>query len=83
MTGLEYIWTALLTLGFLVTFAMVIETAWTGRFWWSRTRNGRRWPPRRSEAPVKFWLLWMVYGWPLVFVPLLILIGLVGSVWSS
>jgi hypothetical protein len=78
-SALEYIWTALVIVGLLATFAMVISTAWTGKFWWGRLRNGRRWPPLRSEAPVKFWLLWMLYSGPILLIALLIIGGIAMS----
>lgn len=78
-TVIEYLWTALLGFSSLASCAMVISTAWTGKFWWFRVKNGRRWPPLRSENPVKFWLLWMLYGGPLLLVPLLIILGIIAS----
>lgn len=79
-SAIEYIWTALLTVGLLATLVMVLRTAWTGRFWFGRVKNGRRWPPLRSEAPIKFWLVWMLYGGPLLLIPLLIIVGVVASI---
>jgi hypothetical protein len=82
-SAIGYIWTALLIAGLLASFAMVLITAWTGKFWWSRVKNGRRWPPLRSESPVKFWILWMFYGSPLLLIALLVIGGLIASVTSE
>nr|WP_089217932.1 hypothetical protein [Sphingomonas laterariae] len=79
-TAIECIWGVLIVIGILSVMVMVVLTAWTGKFWFGRIgADGKRWPPLRSEAPVKFWLVWLLYGGPLLLVPLLIFIGLVAS----
>jgi hypothetical protein len=76
MSAFEYIWTAVFVVGWLTVSALMIQTAWSGKFWFYRKgAAGKIWPPLRANSPIRFWGVWTALAWPFLLLPPLAMLG--------
>jgi len=74
---ISYVWGVLFASGWLFLTFEFVRAAVIGRFWfWSRKRDGKKWPQTRSEAPIRFWIVWASMAGPFVFITAMASIGL-------
>ncbi len=74
--ALTYFWITLVGIIWLYLMAIHLRAAWTGQYpYWRRKLNGSKWPAIRTESPFRFWLIWFVLAWPIIFIPILALSG--------
>lgn len=76
MSAFEYVWTGVVALVWAVLAVDLIKAALTGRFsYWRQKAGKRRWPPARSESPIRFWGVWTALAAPVLGIPLLAGLG--------